>query len=128
MGTILEQLKLTISLRGSREERDNCQIFRLTGQLDAFSEPMFQQEVVGKYIQGSEKSLILDLSGIDFIDSSGIGLLVRLWKQLGGDGKAAGNFQIVTSPRVTQALKVVKLDERLPLRPSMDEALANLPG
>ncbi|TVP65518.1 MAG: anti-anti-sigma factor, partial [Nodularia sp. (in: Bacteria)] len=37
-GIIAEPLNLTVSLRGTREVRDNCQLFRLTGLLDAFSE------------------------------------------------------------------------------------------
>ncbi|HAE06537.1 MAG TPA: anti-anti-sigma factor, partial [Richelia sp.] len=45
---IAEQLNLTVSLRGAREVRDNVQLFRLTGLLDAFSEPTFRKVLSSK--------------------------------------------------------------------------------
>ena len=121
-GVIAEQLNLTVSLRGTREVRDNCQIFRLTGLLDAFSEPTFRK-VIGKYIDEGPKQIILDLSQIDFIDSSGLGALVQLAKQA---QTAEGTSQIVTNARVTQTVKLVRLEKFLSLQPSMEAALENV--
>ncbi|MCZ0904996.1 anti-sigma F factor antagonist, partial [Microcoleus sp. HI-ES] len=42
-------MTLTVSLRGTREVRNNCQLFRLTGLLDAFSEATFRK-VISKCI------------------------------------------------------------------------------
>lgn len=119
---IPDPLTLTVSLRGTREVRGNCQLFRLTGLLDAFSEPTFRK-VLGKYIEDSHKNVILDLSHIDFIDSSGLGALVQLAKQA---QVAEGSFQIVTNPRVTQTVKLVRLEKFLSLQPSVDIALQNV--
>lgn len=121
-GVIAEQLNLTVSLRGTREVRDNCQLFRLTGLLDAFSEPTFRK-VIGKYIDEGPKQIILDLSQIDFIDSSGLGALVQLAKQA---QTAEGTSQIVTNARVTQTVKLVRLEKFLSLQPSMEAALENV--
>jgi anti-anti-sigma factor len=65
------------------------------------------------------------LSKIDFIDSSGLGVLVRLAKQM---QNAKGSFQIVTNPRVTQTVKLVRLQGFLALQPDLETALANLPS
>lgn len=119
---ISEQLNLTVSLRGTREVRKNCQIFHLLGQLDAFSEPTFQK-VVLSYLKQGANQIILDLSQIDFIDSSGIGALVRIAKQLEG---IKGKMQIVSNPRVTQTVKMVRLEKFLNLRNSLAEALAEV--
>ena len=78
---IPEQLNLTVSLRGTREVRDTYQIFRLTGLLDAFSEPVFRK-VIGNYIDDGPKNIILVLAQIDFIDSSGLGALVLSLKTI----------------------------------------------
>ena len=115
-------MNLTVSLRGTREVRNNCQIFRLTGLLDAFSEPTFRK-VIGKYIDEGPKQIILDLSQIDFIDSSGLGALVQLAKQA---QTAEGTSQIVTNARVTQTVKLVRLEKFLSLQPSMEAALENV--
>lgn len=112
-----------MSLRGTREVRKNCQIFHLLGQLDAFSEPSFQKVVIN-CLNSGPKSIILDLSLIDFIDSSGLGALVRIAKTL---EKVKGKLQIVTNARVTQTVKMVRLEKFLSLQPSLEEALANLP-
>ncbi|NJN31972.1 MAG: STAS domain-containing protein [Synechococcales cyanobacterium RM1_1_8] len=117
-----EQLALTVSLRGTREIRDNCQIFRLTGLLDAFSEPNFIK-VLAKCLADGPSNLILDLSKIDFIDSSGLGALVQVAKKA---QTAEGLLQIVTNARVTQTVKMVRLDKFLSLQDSVDAALENL--
>jgi anti-anti-sigma factor len=92
--------------------------------LDAFSEPTFRK-VLGKCIEEglSHPNLILDLSQIAFIDSSGLGALVQLAKQT---QTIEGTFQIVTNPRVTQTVKLVRLEKFLSLQPSVDSALANV--
>ena len=102
--------------------RDNYQIFRLTGLLDAFSEPTFRK-VIGKCIDEGPQHVVLDLSQIDFVDSSGLGALVQLAKQT---QSAGGTSQIVTNARVTQTVKLVRLEQFLSLRPSVDAALENV--
>ncbi|MDH6061766.1 STAS domain-containing protein [Chrysosporum bergii ANA360D] len=121
-GIIAESLKLTVSLRGTHEVRDNCQLFRLTGLLDAFSEPTFRK-VLGNKIDDGPKHIILDLSQIDFVDSSGLGALVQLAKQA---QTAEGTLQIVTNPRVTQTVKLVRLENFLAMQTSVDAALENI--
>lgn len=109
-------------MRGTREVKDNCQIFRLTGLLDAFSEPTFAK-VIGKCIDEGPKNIILVLSQIDFVDSSGLGALVQLVKKAQNEG---GTLQIVTNARVTQTVKLVRLENFLSLQPSLEDALASL--
>ena len=74
--------------------------------LDAFSEPTFRK-VLGKYVEEGPKHIILDLSQIDFVDSSGIGALVHLKKQTETNG---GTSQIVTNARVTALGTTKNLD------------------
>ncbi|WP_299489237.1 STAS domain-containing protein [Acaryochloris sp. IP29b_bin.137] len=117
-----EQLTLTVSLRGTRDVREKYQLFRLTGLLDAFSEPVFRK-VMTKCLDESPFHVILDLSKIDFIDSSGLGVLVQLAKKA---QTAGGSFQIVSNPRVTQTVKLVRLESFLSLQPNVDTAIANV--
>lgn len=111
-----------MSLRGTREVRQNCQIIRLTGLLDAFSEATFRK-VLGKLIDEAPANMILDLSKIDFVDSSGLGALVQLVKKA---QTAGGILQIVSNPRVTQTVKLVRLEKFLSLQNSVDAALDRL--
>ena len=109
-------------MRGTREVRDNYQIFRLTGLLDAFSEPTFRK-VLTKCVEDGPKNVILDLSTIDFIDSSGLGALVQVAKKA---QTATGTLQVVTNPRVTQTVKLVRLEKFLALQTSVEVAIENV--
>lgn len=119
---IAESLTLTVSLRGTRDVRGTYQLFRLTGLLDAFSEPAFRK-VMTKYVEAGPNNIILDLATIDFVDSSGLGALVQLVKKATTEG---GTVQLVTNPRVTQTVKLVRLEKFLSLQPSVEDAIANL--
>ena len=63
------------------------------------------------------------LAQIDFIDSSGLGALVQLVKKA---QTAGGSLQVVTNPRVTQTVKLVRLEKFLSLQPSVEVALENI--
>jgi anti-anti-sigma factor len=67
--------------------------------------------------------VILVLSQIDFIDSSGLGALVQLVKKANTEG---GTLQIVTNPRVTQTVKLVRLEKFLSLQNSIEEAIEKI--
>ena len=67
--------------------------------------------------------VILDMAKIDFLDSSGLGVLVQLAKKA---QNAKGSLQIVSNPRVTQTVKLVRLESFLALQPNVDTAIANL--
>lgn len=90
--------------------------------MDAFSEPTFRK-VVSKCIEEGPKHVVLDLSKIDFVDSSGLGALVQLAKKA---QTAEGTLQIVTNPRVTQTVKLVRLEQFLALQPSVEIAIDNV--
>lgn len=111
-----------MSLRGTREVEKNYQIIRLTGLFDAFSEATFRK-VLGTLIDDTPTHMILDLSKIEFLDSSGLGALVQIAKKV----KDAGvTLQIVTNARVTQTVKLVRLEKFLSLQNSLDEAVQNI--
>lgn len=63
------------------------------------------------------------LSQIDFVDSSGLGALVQLVKKA---QTAGGSVQLVTNPRVTQTVKLVRLEKFLSLQSSVEVALENI--
>ncbi len=109
-------------MRGTREVKDTYQIIRLAGLLDAFSEPTFKKALT-KAVEDGPKSIVLDLSKIDFIDSSGLGSLVQLFKKVQNE---QGKLQIVTNPRVTQTMKMVHLEQFFSLNTSVEAAVGKL--
>ena len=64
------------------ETRKNALIVRLTGELDHGAAEEMRGELDGLIARTGTKRLILDLSGLEFMDSSGIGLIIGRYKRL----------------------------------------------
>ena len=93
--------------------------FTFKGQLDAFSEKQFKTFVTNN-LKNEELPFVIDLSKIDFLDSSGLGALVQTAKEC---KKLRIAFSVVGSSRVAQSIKLVRLGDFLNLKSSLEEAL-----
>jgi anti-anti-sigma factor len=121
-GSINDLQRLTVSLRGGCERQPQCLLFSFTGQLDAYSDKQFSA-FLSERISDPQEPIVLDLSRIDFLDSSGLGALVQLAKDR---NTSAAPFLIVGNARVVQTVKLVRLEEFLHLQPDLDTALGLL--
>ncbi len=121
-GSINDLQRLTVSLRGGCERQSQCLLFSFTGQLDAYSDKQFSAFITER-ISDPQEPIVLDLSRIDFLDSSGLGALVQLAKDR---NTSAAPFLIVGNARVVQTVKLVRLEEFLHLQPDLDTALGLL--
>ncbi|MGC6483355.1 MAG: STAS domain-containing protein [Synechococcus sp.] len=113
---------MTVSLRGGFEQRDACLVFHFTGQLDAYSEKQFLT-YVSDVLKANTSFAVVDLSKIDFLDSSGLGAMVQLAKRC---NDAKRGFSVVGNARVAQTIKLVRLEEFLHLMPDLKSALSQL--
>ena len=109
--------KLTVSLRGNIDLRTNIIVFTFKGQLDAFSEKQFKNFVSNNV---DELPFVIDLTKIDFLDSSGLGALVQTAKEC---KKLKLGFSIVGNSRVAQTIKLVRLGDFLSLKSTLEDAL-----
>ena len=113
--------KLTVSLRGNLDVKANIIVFTFKGQLDAFSEKQFKSFVTDN--QKNELPFVIDLTKIDFLDSSGLGALVQTAKEC---KKLKLSFSVVGNSRVAQTIKLVRLGDFLNLKFSLEDALVFL--
>ena len=97
-------------------------IFTFTGQLDAFSEKQFKSFVTDN-LEKNPMSFVIDLTKIDFLDSSGLGALVQTAKEC---KKLKLNFSVIGNSRVVQTIKLVRLDGFLNLESDLECALNKL--
>ena len=97
-------------------------IFTFTGQLDAFSEKQFKSFVTSN-LESNPLPFVIDLTKIDFLDSSGLGALVQTAKEC---KKLKLNYSVIGNSRVVQTIKLVRLGEFLNLESNLDNALKKL--
>ena len=109
-------------MRGNTEVKTNILVFTFKGQLDAFSEKQFKNFITNK-LENDSLPFVIDLSKIDFLDSSGLGALVQTAKEC---KKLKIGFSVVGNSRVAQTIKLVRLGDFLNLESSLEEALENL--
>ena len=104
------------------ENRGRTAVLRLNGRLDVKSSPVLLQRVAE--IQANGQNLVLNLSGVSFIGSSGIGALLVLVEQF---KEQAGVVRLVSpSPAVEGVIKLLNLDRFLAVDPSEERALAEI--
>ena len=63
---------------------------------------------------------VIDLTKIDFLDSSGLGALVQAAKEC---KKLKLGFSVVGNSRVAQTIKLVRLGDFLNLKSTLEEAI-----
>ncbi len=94
-----------------------CMRVRITGELDACSAPQVEEEILTALTPSAVT--VLDLEDVEFIDSTGIRLLVRVVSR-----KTEGEQVYVVSPRsrgVRRALDIVGLNRVVRTVESLDE-------
>jgi anti-sigma B factor antagonist len=97
---------------------DNA-IIRGDGRLNMVSAPHLRETVAGLINDGRNK-IVVDLSRVDFMDSSGLGALIACLKstrQAGGDLRIAA-----PSKQVSMVLKLSNLDRVLAVFPDAERA------
>ena len=97
-------------------------MLNFTGQLDAYSEKQFTT-FINEVLDSNQLSVVIDLSNIDFIDSSGLGAMVQAAKKC-TQSKTA--FCVFGNPRVVQTIKLVRLEDYLHLAADLNDAISKL--
>jgi anti-sigma B factor antagonist len=89
-------------------------------RLDASQAPQFKEEITSRITSGHTR-LVLDFSMVDFIDSTGLGVLVNCMKRLG-----KGQLSIVgVQGAVSRLFALTRMDRVFALYPTMDTAIAH---
>jgi anti-sigma B factor antagonist len=71
-------------------------------------------------------TLVVDMSGTQFCDSSGIHILVRAHKRARADGGEL--LLVLTAATVLRIFAIIGIDRIIPSFPSLEEALAQAPA
>jgi anti-sigma B factor antagonist len=97
-------------------------VLALTGDLDYGECASFRMSI-DRVLKATPAATIVDLSQLEYLDSSGLGLLLSLSKEYGAQG---GRLVLITNETVDNILSLTRLNGIFSTAASVDEALAIL--
>ena len=81
------------------------------------------KDAVARHLAGGPVSLVLDLSKVEFIDSSGLGAILSILKRM---PKGCELILCGTTDPVTSMFKLTRLDRVFTMKKTVDEAVSTL--
>jgi anti-sigma B factor antagonist len=100
---------------------DSFEIIEVGGEIDVYTAPKLREAIVTA-VEAGHSNLIIDVQKVDFLDSTGLGVLVGALKRVRADG---GSLDIVcTQERILKIFEITGLDKVFGLHTSVDEARA----
>jgi anti-anti-sigma factor len=96
-------------------------VVSVAGDLDMHTERQLRDELT-RFSRGPARHLVVDLSGVEFMASAGVHVLLAMSAQL---GEAGGSLVLAcVHPMVARVLSLTGADQLMPVRPTVAGALA----
>lgn len=103
-------------------ERGDITVVAVKGEVDLYSAPSLKERVADLVSSGRVR-LAIDLAGVEFMDSTGLGVLIGGLKRC----KEAGGWLALVAPRepVVKVLSITGLDKVFPIHEDIEQAAAS---
>ncbi|HSS04812.1 MAG TPA: STAS domain-containing protein [Solirubrobacterales bacterium] len=114
----------------SEQLNDGVHVFTVRGELDMNTAPELDRDLEDALSHG-DALVMLDLSKCEFIDSTGIALIVRAWQRLDRNAGGEGKGRLVLcciNHQVRRLLKITGVESSISMHEQRDAALAELRG
>jgi anti-sigma B factor antagonist len=100
-------------------------VLAVNGEVDVYSAPALKDKIT-ELIGSGQTTLIVDLSSVAFLDSTGLGALVEA---RAATSEAGGALPLVCSQeRILKLFTITGLDGVFSIHPSVSDAVAGLSG
>jgi anti-sigma B factor antagonist len=94
-------------------------VIDVKGEVDVYTAPKLRERIVDLVNQGSTQ-LVVNLEGVEFLDSTGLGVLVGGLKRVKShDGTLA---LVCTKPKILKVFSITGLSKVFPIHDSVDQA------
>lgn len=98
----------------------DCAVLQVTGEVDVYTAPMLRERIRELAAKGAVH-LIADLGQVDFLDSTGLGVLVGGLKRLREDGGSLA--LVITTPRLLRIFQITGLTKAFAAWRSVTDAI-----
>jgi anti-sigma B factor antagonist len=110
-----------VDLSINRADHDDETVMTLGGEIDVYTAPLVRERLDAA-VRDGRVHLVVDLSQVRFLDSTGLGVLVgRLKLTRSRDGSLR---LVATEEKVLKVFAITGLDKVFEIYPTLDEALA----
>lgn len=110
-------MELTITTRTV----DEFDVIEIGGEIDVYTAPRLRESIVAA-VEAGRNRLIIDVQQVQFLDSTGLGVLVGALKRVRGED---GSLDIVcTQERILKIFEITGLDKVFGLHASVEDARA----
>jgi anti-sigma B factor antagonist len=107
----------------STHEDAGTLIVDIAGEIDVYTSPKLREQLVALVGEGA-RQLVVDLEDVEFIDSTGLGVLVGVLKRIRARG---GGMSLVCShDGLLRVFKITGLEKVFPIYASVGEATGSL--
>jgi anti-anti-sigma factor len=97
-------------------------VITISGRLALGGETEKLNAAMNALLQKDQKRVVLDITGLDYVDSSGVGMLVSC---LSNVKKAGGEMKVVgANQRIKRIFSMTGIDGLMQMFPSVAEAIA----
>jgi anti-sigma B factor antagonist len=112
-----------VEISVSQPTAGDIPIVAVTGEVDVYSAPALKDKIT-ELLQAGRHTLIVDLSGVGFLDSTGLGALVEA---RAATTEAGGALPLVCSQeRILKLFTITGLDGVFTIHSSVGDALASV--
>lgn len=107
-----------MDLRIESDTKDGMAVLALRGEVDVYTAPKLKSSLIDLVDEGKFE-IVVDLSEVDFIDSSGLGVLVGGLKRV----KSREGFiaLVCSQENILKIFRITGLNKVFPIYPSLDE-------
>jgi anti-sigma B factor antagonist len=106
----------------SELERDGVTVLSVTGEVDVATAPALRSRLDDTVDTVGGGTVVVDLTGVTFIDSTGLGVLIGARKRCSEAGRELR--VVVSEPRILKVFEITGLTDLFAIHPSLDLAVA----
>src|SRR2546423_13201109 len=118
-----EEVRMELSL--STRTVAGRRVLEVGGEIDVYTAPQLRERLIA-LVEGGDRRVIVDLGRVDFLDSTGLSVLVGALKRLRG---VNGELSLVfAQERLLKIFRITGLDRVFTLYDTVDAAVADGDG